>query len=82
VRVRARGIHEAARNSDRKAAQHAYAKPQNRRSHGHFIDTVHQMPPYSIEAVPYRWTRPPLPVMLPGSGESNLTIPSKIGLTP
>lgn len=39
------------------ARQHAYARPQNRHSHGHFLDTVHRMPPYSIEAVPYRWTR-------------------------
>ncbi|HEX8393458.1 MAG TPA: AAA family ATPase [Longimicrobium sp.] len=36
---------------------HAYAKRQNAASHGHFQDTVHRMPAYSIEAVPYRWTR-------------------------
>lgn len=36
---------------------HAYAKPRNATSHGHFRDTVQRMPAYSIEAVPYRWTR-------------------------
>jgi len=36
---------------------HAYAKPKNARSHGHFIRTIHRMPAYSFEAVPYRWTR-------------------------
>jgi len=34
---------------------HAYATPKNKRSHGHFDRTVHRMPAYSIEAVPYRW---------------------------
>jgi hypothetical protein len=36
--------------------RHAYAIPRNATSHGHFDHTVHRMPPYSIEAVPYRWT--------------------------
>lgn len=36
--------------------KHAYATANNERSHGHFAPTVHRMPAYSIEAVPYRWT--------------------------
>lgn len=35
---------------------HAYAKPRNKRSHGHFAPTVHRMPAYSVQAVPFRWT--------------------------
>jgi hypothetical protein len=34
---------------------HSYAR--NKKSHGHFGDTVQSMPPYSLEAVPYRWTQ-------------------------
>lgn len=37
--------------------EHAYAKGRhNARTHGHFRPTVHRMPAYAFEALPFRWT--------------------------
>lgn len=41
---------------------HTYATRRNRASHGHFAPTLHRMPAYSFEAVPYRWTQRKLAV--------------------
>lgn len=35
--------------------EHAYAK--SAKSHAHFAPTWQQMPPFSVEAIPFRWTR-------------------------
>ncbi len=37
-------------------SQHPYAK-SSASTHGHFAENHFQLPPYSVQAIPYRWTR-------------------------